>query len=298
MGFALRPYQDRFHQQNHDRIAIELVARLPRLDHEHSKVNQITQLKISSAFSRDYDDDDDDNDDDDDDDDDEDDNFYPCTSGTPPLTTAESLQTSLGMSASALKQRLLLVQHTNALQSPPLQPNYRFAQGIPDFMFPSFNSWVRFNFDSMNNASEQLWSRGRVPLQSCGKPRCSGVFRTQNPSHSCIRHRQHDDGRPSHPTTIVPARACVSVLRSIASLRYQVAARCGRLRSFALNQYNPFCRKQTLLVGKLCYTLPTASWSGPGRLPSVVYPGYVARAQSLGYRDTPPPPLNHYNSRV
>ena len=134
------------------------------------------------------------------------------------------------MSAPALKQRLLLVQHTNALKSPPLQSNYRFAQGVPDFMFPSFNSWVRFNFDSMNNASEPLWSRGRVPLQSCGKPRCCYVFRTQIPSHLCIRHGQHDDRRPSHPTTSVTARACVSVLRRIASLRCQVATRCRSLR--------------------------------------------------------------------
>jgi hypothetical protein len=105
-------------------------------------------------------------------------------SGAPPLATPESLEASLGMSAAAITRRWLLVQQTNALLSPPLPPGYRFAQGVPDFQFPPFECWARFNFVSVNNVSQQLWPMGRIPLQRCGKSRRPCDFETEIPSHS------------------------------------------------------------------------------------------------------------------
>ncbi len=120
--------------------------------------------------------------------------FINIASEATPLATPESLEATLGMSASAVARRWLLVQQTQALQTLPLQPQYRFAQGVPDFQFPSYNSWVRFNFDSVNNASQQLWSRGRIPLDTCGKPGRLCAFKPQTPGYSCHRHRQHANG--------------------------------------------------------------------------------------------------------
>jgi hypothetical protein len=72
------------------------------------------------------------------------------------------------MSAAAISRRWLLVQQTAALRSPPLHPNYKSSQGVSDFQFPTFNSWVRFAFSSVNNASQQLWPAGRIFKGTCG----------------------------------------------------------------------------------------------------------------------------------
>jgi hypothetical protein len=89
-------------------------------------------------------------------------------SGGPPLATPDSLEASLGMNAAAISRRWLLVRQTSALSSPSLPSNYKIDQGVPDFQFPTFNSWVRFAFSSVNNASQQLWPAGRIFKGTCG----------------------------------------------------------------------------------------------------------------------------------
>ena len=133
--------------------------------------------------------------------------------GAAPLATPDSLAASLGMSSAAISQRWLLVQQTQALLSPPLDPGYKFAQGVPDFQFPTFNSWVRFAFSSMNNSSKQLWAAGRVFRGRCGTKAEILSFHSQIQFHSYIRHCQHANGRPPHPASSFKTRNCVSVLR-------------------------------------------------------------------------------------
>ena len=116
------------------------------------------------------------------------------TAGAPPLATPDSLAASLGMSSHAIAERWQLVQQTHALPSPPLDPNYKFAQGVPDFQFPTFNSWVRFTFASVNNASEQLCAAGRVFKGSCGTRALQLHDATEMWFNSCVRHRQHAHG--------------------------------------------------------------------------------------------------------
>ena len=88
-----------------------------------------------------------------------------ATSDAPPLATPQSLEVALGMNASAISHRWLLVQQTHALNS---SSAYKIAQGIPDFQFPGFNSWVRFDFASINNVSQLLWPAGRIFNGTCG----------------------------------------------------------------------------------------------------------------------------------
>ena len=69
------------------------------------------------------------------------------------------------MSAPAIARRWLLVQQTRALDA---SAAYKTCQGVPDFQFPAFSSWVRFDFASTNNVSQLLWQAGRVYNGGCG----------------------------------------------------------------------------------------------------------------------------------
>ena len=95
--------------------------------------------------------------------------------GTPPLATPESLAARFGMNASAVSERWRVYLQTNALNDTSLE----YAQGMPDFEFESFNSWVRFDFDATDREGAMLWAGARVRREGG----CSTVqMRSDDPS--------------------------------------------------------------------------------------------------------------------
>ncbi len=77
----------------------------------------------------------------------------------PPLITTTQLAARLGMDAAELHARWSLVRATRELPSTAL----RYSQGMPDFEFEPFESWVRFGFDASTRDGQRLWSAARVP---------------------------------------------------------------------------------------------------------------------------------------
>lgn len=76
--------------------------------------------------------------------------------------TPRSLGARFGMNAVELAARWELVQQTRSLSPTGL----RYAQGMPDFEYESFDSWVRFDFTSRTRDGRMQWRAARTHRES------------------------------------------------------------------------------------------------------------------------------------
>lgn len=82
----------------------------------------------------------------------------------PPLTSAAELAAKYEMDAEAVAARYTLVRDTAHLNK-----SLGYAQGVPDFEFESFTSWVRFDFAARAHDGRLLWDAARLPKPTgCG----------------------------------------------------------------------------------------------------------------------------------
>jgi hypothetical protein len=123
----------------------------------------------------------------------------------------------------------------------------KYSNGLQDWSYEGFDSWVRFDFDADTLAGQPLWSKARD--YAC--PDCCTW-----PAKDGQTQMMSDD-----PSIVPPL--------SRAELMYQCN---GNVPPCKLHWY----------PGKLCYKLLDAKFSAPGATP--VIPGYTSRAQKLGYR--------------
>ena len=93
----------------------------------------------------------------------------------PPLATPSSLAARFGMDAAAVSARWKLVEATRSLPSSELQ----YSQGMPNFEWEAFDSWVHFDFDSSSHSGRLQWKGARrYRADGC---RAAGM-RTDDPS--------------------------------------------------------------------------------------------------------------------
>jgi hypothetical protein len=162
-----------------------------------------------------------------------------------------------GLAEAPLRARHELIEATNtALAASSSFPKY--DQGMPDFAFPPFSSWVRFDFSARayNHTSHNLtteWTGARTwagPANSSVPPTCPAQ------GDECAPCKWSDDPHIQPPL-------------SDAELRYQ----CGG---------NPSARcRLGWRPGTDCYILTDAPIQGPRG--GLRIPGYVERARALGY---------------
>ena len=81
-------------------------------------------------------------------------------SAVPPRATPATLAARLGMDAAELSARHELVLATQRTLG--ASTSLRYAQGIPDYDFEPFDSWVRFDFDSHTRRGIRLWRGART----------------------------------------------------------------------------------------------------------------------------------------
>ncbi len=152
---------------------------------------------------------------------------------------------SRGLSPEPLRKRAQLINATTAAMaaSSAFDATMKFAQGVPDFAFPGFDSWVRFDFsatelDDSGNPAE-LWNAARIWRDSPNR------------------------------TTLMSNDPSIDPPLSKAELDYQCS------------ETAPPCRL-SWVSGLNGFTLSKTAFSAHGA--SEYLPGYVERANSLGYR--------------
>ena len=152
-----------------------------------------------------------------------------------------------GLAPGPLRQRAQLINATNAAMAArpgSFDSSLKFAQGVPDFAFPGFDSWVRFDFtatelDNSGNPAH-LWTEARTWLSPPGR------------------------------TTLMSDDPSIDPPLSNAEEDYQ----CDLVP--------PPCRLHWV-PGLLGYSLPKTPFSASGAAHPYL-PGYVERANALGYR--------------
>lgn len=72
------------------------------------------------------------------------------------LTDGKSTDSLTGLDMIAVNERWGLMQKTNTLPD-----HAQYAQGFPNFQWPSFNSWARFNFPAVSIDNTPLWEGAR-----------------------------------------------------------------------------------------------------------------------------------------
>lgn len=179
---------------------------------------------------------------------------------TPPLATPASLASAFGMDAAAVSARWALVDATRSLPSSELQ----YSQGMPNFEWESFDSWVHFDFDSATHDGKLQWKGARVPRPTgCASlgllsddPSIEPPLSAAEIAYQCGTAAGSAENADSDPPAAATAAA-----RAADPLR-----RC-------MLQWKP---------GALCFDLPNASWVLPHTGERV--PGLNERAALLGYR--------------
>ncbi len=152
---------------------------------------------------------------------------------------------SRGLSPKPLRERAKLINATAAAMaaSSAFDMTMKFAQGVPDFAFPGFDSWVRFDFTATeldgNGNPAHLWNAARIWRNS--------------PNRTTLM---------SNDTSIDPPL-------SKAELAYQCSETAPPCRLHWVSGLNGF-------------TLSKTAFSANGA--SKRLPGYIERANSLGYR--------------
>ena len=165
----------------------------------------------------------------------------PRPGDAPPIATPESLAARFGMSGSEIADRWELVKATKAVGNSDVE----YAQGMPDFLYESFTSWVRFDFPSFDHAGRVLWRAARTYKASgCG----AVSMRSDDPS--------------------------IEPPLSAAELAYQ----CGSATSPCHLHWKPGALCYDL--PNVSWVLPATSPTEPPR----VVPGLNERAARLGYR--------------
>ena len=179
----------------------------------------------------------------------------PRKGGGAPLATPLSLQSALGMDAAAVSARWAQLVASRALNSTEMV----YSQGVVDFIYEPFASWVRFDFAAVAHDGSQLWGGARASL---GAPRLSQQrwwwrqFGDKPRAQGCDQVSMRTDD-PSIEPPVSPAEA---------------AYQCAPGHPPCKLKWNP---------GMLCYYLTNASWAVQG---GEALPGYKARADLLGYR--------------
>mmetsp|Transcript_18834 Transcript_18834/g.29939 ORF Transcript_18834/g.29939 Transcript_18834/m.29939 type:complete len:467 (-) Transcript_18834:236-1636(-) len=147
-----------------------------------------------------------------------------------------SVLESLGVNGSAVVQRYLDVYATKNV----LDPSEKYSNGIIDFAFEPFNSWVRFDFDGPENT----WKGVRnSKAGGCGT---TDLF--------------------SNDPSIFPPLS-----------RYELEYQCNSTHTACKLIWEP---------GLLCYDIVNTPFAAASASSSSAreIPGYLARADSLGYR--------------
>ena len=181
----------------------------------------------------------------------------PSAGGGPPKSTPSDLEKRFGLSASAVSDRWTLVKETAQLNSSAL----RYAQGVPDFEFEPFHSWVRFDFSSQTHAGVKQWGDARVSKKAgCSTeglksddPSIEPPLSKAELSYQCGSSSSSQSGGGSGSDTAAGTAAAAAKPPCI--LKWQ--------------------------PGMLCFDLPNASWTlDDGK----TVPGLNERAAILGYR--------------
>ena len=81
----------------------------------------------------------------------------PRAAGEPPLATPASLAARFGTSEAEVAERHALVMATKALNDSSLE----YGQGMPDFEYEAYASWVRMDFSSIDHKGDTLWGPAR-----------------------------------------------------------------------------------------------------------------------------------------
>ena len=181
---------------------------------------------------------------------------------TAPAMTPDALGAAFGLDAPSLAVRWAEVQTTLRLPTQAL----RYSQGMPDFAWEPFSSWVRFDFDAVSTAGTTLWTAARVPLPT-----------------GCRRVGLRSDDPSIEPPL------------SEAELAYQCGGAAGAgdeedeggvegSREKSRESRAGPCELKWE-PGAQCFQLPNASWTLPDATGNTVtVPGINARAALLGYR--------------